>query len=307
MSLSECEPPDENLPTIERVADRLLDAATAGEFELSLPSVQTQIDRAREQLDSAECFRYQLLVFDLALISTVRSDVQAICAENLLLAALDLGDSSWNAIRQNSRLQEFERLALTSDAGIDLLELLAYAPDPGMREFAISQLVAIGLRLLDSGNDSRRFERLLHGVGASAEAYRLEEIRKLHIRGDASRFGRKRMETPAPPYRVIAIAGGHTRMRATAASLLEQHGMSVVSIPSSREAVRRERDILQALHGCDAVLLMVRQITHSTSDQVRKSAERLDIPVIFSHAASALAIERELFGIDQTHRPKSGT
>jgi hypothetical protein len=58
--------------------------------------------------------------------------------------------------------------------------------------------------------------------------------------------------------------------------------------------VRRERDILRLLNGCDLALMLVRQITHSTSDQVRKAADRLGVPVVFSNAASAVAIERQL-------------
>lgn len=91
-------------------------------------------------------------------------------------------------------------------------------------------------------------------------------------------------------------------MRRTAASLLEPYGITVVPIPSSREAVRREHDILQVLHGCDAVVLVVRQITHSTSDQVRKISERLGIPVIFSNAVSALALERQLIDPEKPAR-----
>ena len=68
----------------------------------------------------------------------------------------------------------------------------------------------------------------------------------------------------------------------------------MVQIPSSREAVRRERDIIGLLQGCDLAILLIRQITHSTSDQVRKVAERLSIPVIYSNALSAVAIERQL-------------
>ncbi len=102
-----------------------------------------------------------------------------------------------------------------------------------------------------------------------------------------------------PAFRLIAIAGGHAQLRGTAASLLQPRGIEIVSIPSSREAVRRERDIFQLLQGCDLAMVLVRQITHSTSDQVRRAAERLDVPVVFSNALSAVAIERQLFELER--------
>ena len=96
------------------------------------------------------------------------------------------------------------------------------------------------------------------------------------------------------PYRVVAIAGGHAQLRVATSALFESYGTSVVSIPSSREAVRREREIVHLLRGCDLAVVLVRQIAHSTSDQVRKAAEKLGVPVVFSHALSAVAIERQL-------------
>ena len=106
-------------------------------------------------------------------------------------------------------------------------------------------------------------------------------------------------EREAPSYRVVAIAGGHAQLRGTAASLLRRHGIETVPIPSSLEAVRRERDIVHLLRGCELAILLVRQITHSTSGQVRKAAERLGIPVFFSNALSAVAIERQLLERDR--------
>lgn len=289
--------PDGKLPIVDAVMEWLLDAAVRGEFETTVQTAQQHIEHTREQLEPEEYVRCQFGIFDLSLVSTNRLELQQTCGENLLLAALDLDDAfDWNTFRQSGRLQELERLASENDAGMDLIELLVYAPDSGIHEFAVNRLISAGLRNIEIGLDSRPYERLLHATGATAEAYRLETLRKQRIRSDV----REWTETPAPRYRVLAIAGGHPQMRVSATILLARYGISVVTIPSSQEAVRRERDVMQALQGCDAVVLIVRQITHSTSDQIRKSAGRLNIPVIFSHAVSALAIERELFPPDRT-------
>ncbi len=282
------------LPDSVELAEALLDAASTGTFEAALLQARTSIDGLDDRIDPLDLFRYRVLFFDLAMVSTTDQDLRHETASRLLSNAIDCGGPAWTAVRAAGRLDEIERLALIPDSGVELLELLAYAPDPGLRAFATSTIEAAGLRALESGEDSRSFERLLHAIGATADAYRLEAVRKQ--RQAASPWQRKegRADETAPAGRLVAIAGGHAQMRGTAALLLQRHGISIVQIPSSREAVRRERDILGLLQGCEFAMLLVRQITHSTSDQVRKAAERLDIPVIYSNALSATAIERQL-------------
>ncbi len=284
------------LPTPEGLGEELLDALALGTFAATFAEARSIIDLAAEQIEPGELLRYRLVLFDVALVSLGRSDAVLDCAVDLLTAVIETGEMAWLEIRDSSRRNDLERLATPGDAGFELLELLAYVPDTGMRSFAISQMVSAGLRSIDAGEDSRRVERLLHGIGASAQAYRIERLRKERAAGSTAGGTSEAPQPPVLPYEVIAIAGGHAQMRATAARLLARHGIRVVPIPSSREAVRRERDILQSVQGCDAVLVLVRQITHSTSDQVRKAAERLGVQVIFSNATSAVAIERQLFG-----------
>lgn len=287
------------LPAPEALGEALLDAVALGASGAAFADARSTIDRATERIGPDERFRYRLVLFDLAIVSLGHSDVVLECAVDLLTSVIEIGETAWQEIRDSSRRGELERLAIAGDTGLELLELLAYAPDAGMRSFAISQMVSAGLRAIDAGQDGRRFERLLHGVGASAQAYRVERLRKEREGWSVASEKPETPQLPGPACEVVAIAGGHAQMRATAASLLGQHGVTVVPIPSSREAVRRERDILRSIQGCDMVLLLVRQITHSTSDQVRKAAERLSIPVIFSNAASAVAIERQLLGQTQ--------
>lgn len=286
--------------SIDGVEITLLEAAANGGFESALAVVLAALESRSAEPD--ELLHFRVLFFDLALVANASLRACLSCAVDLVATALETGESGWQPILLADRRTEIERLARESDDGLDLLELLAYAPDGGVHQFAVSQLISVGMRALEHGDDSRRIERLLHEVGATPEAYRLEELRKHRTATAHPRGGRALPESFEPRYRVIALAGGHARMRRTAASLLEPYGITVVPIPSSREAVRREHDILQVLHGCDAVVLVVRQITHSTSDQVRKISERLGIPVIFSNAVSALALERQLIDPEKPAR-----
>ena len=172
-----------------------------------------------------------------------------------------------------------------------------------MREFArfaVNQIESAGMRRWTAVKTRRSFERLLHGVGATDDAYRLESARKHRQTTAAVPSGARPGRQPRIDLRTLAIAGGHAQLRGTAASSAAA-GMEsqIVSIPSSQEAVRRERDIVRLLQGCDLAMLLVRQITHSTSDQVRKAAERVGVPVIYSNALSAVAIERQLFERDR--------
>lgn len=281
----------ELLPPLEELAERLLDAAAAGRFSEELALARLVFDTRPDALGEEERFCYRTLFFDLAQVSTADRRLQISVAIDLLAGA---GEPAWMAILRTSRIDDLRRLAGEPDMGVELAELLSYAPDPGIRDFAISELEATGMRWLAVGEDSRSLERLLHATGGRDEAYRLEAARKQRAAVPLpALFGRPRSE-PNIPYRVIAIVGGHAQLRGAAAAVLERYGVTVVQIPSSQEAVRRGRDIVLTLQGCDLAFLLVRQLTHSTSDQVRKSAERLGIPVIFSNASSAVAIERQL-------------
>ncbi|MCA9860737.1 MAG: hypothetical protein KC438_13495 [Thermomicrobiales bacterium] len=284
------------LPNPEDLAEVLLDAAATGNFERELAAARAAIDRRQGELESPELFRYRLLVFDLALVSTTNPRLQASAAIDLLSSN---DGSRWEAVLQTGRIDEIRRLIGDPELGLELAELLTYAPDPGIRDLAATGLEATGMRLLAAGEETRSIERLLHATGARDHAYRLESARKRRTDSQTGAAGQRAPAAPSMLPGVVAIAGGHAQLRAAAAALLEPYGVMVVPIPSSREAVRRERSILQALQGCDLAMLLVRQITHSTSDQVRRAAQRLDVPVFFSNAASAVAIERQLLERDR--------
>jgi hypothetical protein len=278
------------------LSERLLDAGAAGRFAEELSVAQQTLDTQQPQWTIDELIHSRVIFFDLALVSSGDRRLQARTGIDLLGTLV--GDS-WDVVLGTNRIADLHRLTDEPELGLELLELLSYAPDSDVHDAATSQLESIGMRRLLGGENVRSIERLLHAAGASEAAYRLEAARKQYSLREHSSGVKRATVLPTISYRVSAIAGGHPQLRASAAAVLEPYGVTVVSIPSSREAVRRERGILQALQGSDLVVLLVRQITHSTSDQVRKAAERLSVPVLFSHAASAVAIERQLLELER--------
>lgn len=298
MRWNDGEIPWRQAPDLNALANWLLDAASRGEFEAALGRARADIEAWQDDLAPIDRFRCRLLLFDVAQISANDPSLLQEVAAELLSATIEAGAPGWEAVRYSSRQHAIERLARETRSGIELLELMTYAPDAGLRSFGLSYIETEGMRELERGEDSRSHERLLHAVGASEGAYRLEARRKQRQFTDAIRGSDVVLESGATGPRVVAIAGGHAQLRTTAAALLQRHEVRVVPIPSSREAVRRERNVQHLMQGCDLAILLVRQITHSTSDQVRKAAEKLGVPVLYSNALSAGAIERQLFERD---------
>lgn len=279
----------------ETLAESLLDAAAFGNFDRALAGAMRTLEGSPAELDADTRFRYRVLFFDLANVSTTAPGLLNETALGMLAAAPEAGPGAWSAIQSPGRVETIERLVGGGEGSLELLELMAYSPDEGTRGLAITRVESLGLGLLDSGGDTRPLERLLHGVGATEHAYRLEHRRKQQERPVRNEPPAISGRSDASDLRRIALAGGHQQMRTATARMLGRTGIVVVEIPSSRESVRRERDVVGLLQGCDLAIVLVRQITHSTSDQVRRAAERLGVPLVFSNALSAVAVDRQLF------------
>lgn len=279
-------------PSFDREATRLLNAAAAGAFEDEWRRLLDELDADQRQWPPSRQFEVHRLVFDVASAAGIDDAVTRDIARELLASVSLAGSAGWEICRLWAGFSDMVRLVERSD-DLELLELLGYAPAAEARAVVVGRLAALGARQAHAGSDTRSVERLLHAFGSSNEAYRLEDVRKQTTRQERSVS--QRVE-PGIPYRVVAIAGGHGQLQRMAAELLARHNVRVVGIPSSREAVRRERDVVAILRGVDAVVLLVRQITHSTSDQVRRVAGKLNVPVLVSPARSAVAIERQLLG-----------
>lgn len=203
----------------------------------------------------------------------------------LLESAAMSGEPAWRRLMLDDRLAEIERLLTAPEALLAGLEQELFAPDElGLPERAVAMIESLGHRELAVARDA---ERLLHAAGAASAAYRIERGRKTPRPARAPRSESR----PAPPL-IVAIAGGHPRQRAMIRRDLPSH--RIREIPSKREASSQGRDVAAKIAGSDLAVVIVRQIAHSTSDQVVAAAQKQGVPVAFAATASIASVRREV-------------
>lgn len=245
--------------------------------------------------DFAETLQWSLLLFDERCSENVypaRTEVAA-----LLLLETVAGDATaWNLITAASRWQKFESILATSPNQLDLLEPMLFAPaESPAGNFVRHQLRLLGLQQTGDWDMSRRIERLLHIFDCQEIAYEVEHARKAAaIVPDRPGEHFPQPDPPLAGLRVL-VAGGHEALRTALARDLARSGVRVVrALPSRQEASRRERDVSDLMRSIDVALVCVRQIAHSTSDQVKRAGARLGVPVVLSRAASPTSLRRDL-------------
>ena len=191
--------------------------------------------------------------------------------------------AGWTELESLDGFDRVERALEDSSLELLIAEQLAYAPpDSSWRTLGIARLEQLGS--FQSGR-AREAERLLHDLGQTSAAYRVEATRKrLHPKPTVvQRVPREPLPDSLAGRRIV-IAGGHPALRsAVARQVHDRHG-DLREIPSKFEAVRRDRQVSQLVMGSDLAIIITRQIAHSTSDQVKRAANRYEVPV--RHALS---------------------
>lgn len=256
------------------------------------------IDRALEQwAKSAEpvsAVPWLSLQFDLAAHS---EEGRARALRLLETLAGTRNALEWTAVLTCERLTAIEASFHTPLDRLEYLERLALAPtETGLAERANATIEEIGLRYAGDAKVARAAERLLHAIGASAAAYRVERARRAAADRDRVSTTAK-PESPALSFGglTIVIAGGHPALRAMIERDLMRSGASRVrAIPSATEATRAGRDVQAILAGADLIVMLVRLITHSTSDQVRRAAAKTGVPVVFAESAGITGVHRAI-------------
>jgi hypothetical protein len=189
----------------------------------------------------------------------------------------------------DGELGKLEMLPISPSAMLAGYEQQLLAPlETGLRERALVLIEALGHRDASMARDA---ERLLHAAGAAKAAYRVERERRgvrppqiVALDREASVAGL-----------VIAVAGGHPRLRKMIRRDLTRIGISDFrEIPAAFEANLGGRDVAAKLNGADLAVMIVRQIAHSTSDQVTSAAAKVGVPVAFAHSASIAGVRREV-------------
>lgn len=211
-----------------------------------------------------------------------------------LLEAVAAGQTGdWAVILDTGRRDAIDSDLEDPSITLPGLEQLLYAPtETGLSTEAVGRIEAFGCRHAADSDLSRSAERLLHTFGHPEAAYRVEACRRV-----ATRPAPPAKSQPAPslPKRsfIVTVAGGHPALRSMAGRDLAAIGVVTLrEIPSAWEATRDGRAIQATLSGSDLVIILARQIAHSTSDHVRAAASRLGIPIAYVDSASVSAIHR---------------
>lgn len=221
-----------------------------------------------------------------------------------LLAAATLADEpGWVLVRSPQRWAAIEGAFGTPAERMDLLEQESLAPPAtGIPATVVGRAQAFAQERLRNGDlaCAREAERLLHLNGYRDIAYRLEAERKriARLRGQSRPTSRPN----AARRRIqVVLAGGHPALRRLAGTDLDQLDLaSVRAFPSSWEGNRRGRHARDVMAGADLAIVIWRQISHSTSDQVVAAANALAVPVVWADTPTISSIRRavESFTVD---------
>lgn len=200
----------------------------------------------------------------------------------------------WRTALVNNWIDDVEAMAVSPHEMLSALEFQALAPaDSGIPAKIVQRVEEIGHSNATDPMLAREVEVLLHALGHSSAAYRVERSKRV--------ARETRIRPPANPKQrpvqglSIVVAGGHPALRSLIAkSLMKEGAKTVAEIPSAKEASRVGRDVRAILTGSDVAIILVRQIAHSTSDQVRTAAAKLGIPVLTAESSGTSGVRRAL-------------
>ncbi len=317
-------------PSSARLESEAAAAFEAGDFKTSLRAYQRLLDSGAARPDQIETLATLFLetgeplaaiqaidrfvdqqageidVRDNTLLARMRfnaacqlgdPEAQLGAAREWLEAMIDEGDKAWSSVLDPGGRDSLEGVFIQPQDQLDWFEYLAHAPrESGLPEQALALIEDFGI---SHGNDpavAREAERLLHALGASEAAYRVERNRRtLSPKAKSTQSTAGKESTLNITGWVIAIAGGHPAMRKLIETdLLRAGAKEVREIPPRWEASRSGRDINRLLAGADIAVLIGRHIAHSTVDQIKRGAALSGVPVITSLTASTTGLRRAL-------------
>jgi tetratricopeptide (TPR) repeat protein len=291
---SEMPLPAELLALVEVQADR-------NRHDVAIDEIDRALQRWRMDEGAELSISWRVLQFDLALRGGLDDRVRKLRALDLLevLGAAEK-TALWDTYFTIGRRAEIESTFETPLERLSAYELEACAPPRSPHfERAVALIEELGVVHAKEAAVARPAERLLHAIGNTAAAYRVERARRA-------------AEPPKPAMpswvaepdeldlggRFIVLAGGHPALRALIARDLMRSGAARIdAIPSATEAIRSGRDVQAAMAGADAAVLLVRQIAHSTSDQVKRAGKRAGVPVVVAESAGISGVRRALSGL----------
>jgi hypothetical protein len=270
-----------------------------GRTDLAGELIDRSLDRWRAAGRAEPELGWRVQRFDL--LAPSRSEPETRCRAAIQVLETLGGERDPDRWRRTLTDERRSALEAAFASPFDLLaayEQESFAPEEsGLPARARALIEELGLVHAPDPPVARAAERLLHALGEADSAYRVERARRDAVR----RAEVVPIESPVDEEgldlrgRSIVLAGGHPALRALIARDLTRAGaVEVSAIPSATEAVRSGRAVLAALTGADVAVLLVRQIAHSTSDQVRRAAKRAGIPVATAESAGIAGVRRAL-------------
>lgn len=222
-------------------------------------------------------------------VSRLRQDSTQLTDAAIRLLETAAEAANWTAITNPTRRP---RLIAAFSHPLHILERLeqeSYAPDEtGLPAAVAVEAEDLGHRFALEPGIARAAERLLHGLGQREAAYRVEARRLA-----APTTPARNVRTPRLPLSAwtIVLAGGHPALRRRAGVDLRRYGATAHrDIPSSWEANRSTRTIRDQLNGCDVVVMIWRQLDHSTTDRIRVAAAQAGVPVVHARTAGVSSV-----------------
>jgi hypothetical protein len=282
-------------PELQALVELLIDR---GDQVAAIEALNRAIERWQTESDERFPLSWLAELFDLVIAAGVDAEQRRSAALRLLEGIASTGDEeAWVTMLDERRLTDVEQSFTTTLEMLDALEQEANAPlETGLSVRARAMIEEIGHVNASDAQIARAAERLLHALGQTSAAYRVERARR-----SAAKRGEIPAVEPASEPDVdmtglsIVLAGGHPALRAMIERDLGRAGVARVrAIPSAKEASRVGRDVHATIAGNDLVVLLVRQLAHSTSDQVRRAAARAGVPVVAAESAGIGGVRRAI-------------
>ncbi len=228
----------------------------------------------------------------------------ASAAADALEAAAGCGDPIvWTSLAQAQRREHIFAALTRRDALLAGLEHLACAPaGADIRPAAVAFAERIGRAAVGDPELRRAAESTLYALARESDpdvasaartaARQIERLRKAESRAIPTRADAPERESAISlngRRLVVALVGGDDRLRAAIVAALVERGVTDIrEIPPAWEG-RRGGGIEPFLHGVDLVLLLIRQLDHSTANQAETIARSHDIAVRRVPTASVAA------------------
>lgn len=272
-----------------------------------LDVVKDVLRSGTDALDLVERTRWQIR--RLELIDTASPERRNAALDVLATATL-ADDAGWDLVSQPHVRQCIEAAFAEPEDELDLLELVALAPASSSYARSLpGRAYALGQSFVQHGalSSARAVERLLHHISEPELAYHVEGGRRAFMaRQNIGRGAAQQSEEPhASLISGVLIAGGHRKVRVQANLELQELGVIVRDIPPAWEANRQGRNVRELVAWSDLVVLVIRQLAHSTSDQVRTAADRANVPIVHAGTPTSGAIRRAVELYTRNTRPPS--